>query len=70
MYRSSQIFSGENLNCFSYLSLVVLSNKESYGGKSVFGPDVGYVGTVQYHERSDPNKQEEPLGSVCQTKTS
>ena len=45
----------------------MLSNKESYGDEALFDPDVDYFGD-RYRTRSNPNKQEEPLGGVCQRK--
>ena len=38
---------------FSYLSSVELSNKESYGGEALFGPDVDCLGN---HYRTRTNR--------------
>ena len=48
-----QIIKHQFLNLFfSYLSSVVLSNKESYGGEALLGPDVDYLGD-RYRTRSN-----------------
>ena len=39
--------------CFSYPTSVVLSNKESYGGETLFGPDTDYFGD-RHRTRSNP----------------
>ena len=64
LIRKNQIIKNISI-CFSYLISIVLNNKESHGSEAVFGSDVDYFGDF-YRTRSSPNKQEEPIGSVCQ----